>query len=225
MDSTACTALHARHSVTHSTICTELHHDSSCLALRHHSLHSTALMLVCDVLCSYFARGCALTGLSPKIYGVYMCACRHAAFCCQTSGMQIIDTYRWTHTDRQIDQKRRHSPVFPLLLLPLLVLSATKSSATITPDVTCLSVRQFVHLATCWSVHLSDSDWLSEAGVRVCRAAGARGLASGWRGMGRAEPPMPSAPRSALYSSCTKNFRFVLSKRMISAFCFTPPQA
>lgn len=86
-----------------------------------------------------------------------------------------------------------------------------------------MSVCQFVHLATCWSVHLSVSDWLSEMRVCVCPAAGARGLASGWRGMERAEPPMPSAPRSALYSSWTNTLDFILSRRTTSAcYCTLP---
>ncbi len=238
MNGTKCTALHAQHSVMHSTTCTvsrhaqHYMHSTTCTALHaqhymhitwtaltQHCMHSSALVLVRDVLCSYFTRGCAPFGLSPKIR---VCMCMRACMRLFFVGPAVCKTEPFTN--RQMARQTDRSKTGGTLLFPTpTITTATVSDATTTPlrsDLSVrLSVRQSAQSAICWSAHLSVSDWLSEMRVYMCHAAGARGLASGWRGMERAEPLMLSAPRSGLYNFWTKTLVF-LSERDDTCFLF-----
>ena len=131
MHSTICTALHAQPCLD-STTCTAL--------LGQHYMHSTTLVLVRDVLCSYFACGCALTGLSPKMYVcICMRACMQLLFGWTDNGVQNRITYR--QTDQQIDRQinKGGTLLFPTpTITTVSTLTAAISSAT-TPDLTCLS--------------------------------------------------------------------------------------
>ena len=168
----------------HSTACTTLNW-CWCVMWSAATSHAAVHSLVCHQVCTH----------------VHVRACLPATvFVGLTAVCKTDITYR--QTDQQRD--RHISTGGTLLFLTptsttVGAFTAAVSSATTTPDMICLSVCQLVHSATCWLANLPVSDWLSEMRVCVCRAAGARGLANGWRGMGRAEPPMLSAPRSGFY--------------------------
>ncbi len=135
---TSCTALHAQHYM-HSTTCTALHAQHymhiTWTALTQHCMHSSALVLVRDVLCSYFTCGCAPFGLSPKIR---VCMCMRACMRLFFVGPAVCKTEPFT--DRQMARQTDRSKTGGALLFPTpTITTATISDATTTLDLTCLS--------------------------------------------------------------------------------------